>query len=228
MSSYANFCNEVERHISEIFGDSLRKSEAEEEAVISKPFQLTDGGKEDHYDAWRNYGYKIGPVPALRRNNWILLAILSWYLPEVTGWELREYLLTRNKELRVKEMESYLQTKNLMLFNLYKEYDFSHSTIFGNILKPRKSNGDPNRRRKTWYQNTLCIKLISNRRPKPTKANRKRGYHDHGSLPDPAKKGRFEVDNAGLRQIEIELSREQFRSSVLLEIKRRYEEMLRG
>lgn len=222
---FHSFIQEVDSQVIQIFGDQINVSSAEEMACLTKPFQLTEETDESEYERWRNYSYSLGKLPRLTKLNWRLLAILSWYLPEVTGWELREYLLKRNQELRIKEMESYLQTKNLMLFILFKQYDFTHSTLFGNVLRPRRSDGTPFRDKSS--KNQLCIVLRQRRRPRRRRSERKRGYPDHGSRQDEHKKGRFEIDNSGLKQLEIEEQRTLFRLSALRETKRRKEELLR-
>jgi hypothetical protein len=136
----------------------------------------------------------------------VCFAILSWYLPEITRWEVQEYLRKKTREHNILNLESYLQTKELMLFCLYREYDYTHNDLFGNILVPRGKQGEILPRGSN--KQPLEISLYLCERPKPKTTERKRGYTDHGSAADISVRARKEANQGTYEeQLEIELRR---------------------
>lgn len=109
------------------------------------------------------------------RNNKLIslrgLAVLSYYVPEILGWKIREVLEKKLYKLNSKDqlrLSSLLINKESMLVFLYETQEFSSNEIFGNLLR----EGLLELKRLKIYRPTYKIK-----RPQ-----RKRGYDDKGSL----------------------------------------------
>jgi len=133
------------------------------------------------------------------------LAILSWYLPDLTRFELQEYLRKKTREHQLLHLETYLQTKNLMVYCLYREYDFKRNDLFGNILVPRGRSGQILSATKP---NEMNIFIGLRTKPEPKFFQRKRGYTDHGSKADIGLRARREANTGTYEELlEIELAR---------------------
>lgn len=99
------------------------------------------------------------------------LALISYYVPEILGWKIREILEERSKKLSHKDqlrLSSLLISKECSLVYLYETQEFSSHEIFGNLL------GEGLKALKHIKIYKLRYKVIY---PK-----RKRGYDDKGSL----------------------------------------------
>lgn len=151
-------------------------------------------------------------IPKLyRKKDLVKYAILSWYLPEWTKFELQEFLRQKSAQLHFPEVGSYIYSKEVMLASLYRENDYKKNDLFGNILQKgvfvwqQTSSG-----RIRIKQPDLCF-ISTKRRKKARPKVYRRGYNDHGSLPpEDIKKARIEIKkdiNLELEQAKIELRR---------------------
>jgi len=163
-------------------------------------------------------------IPKIYSNRFLKkYAIISWFLPTYTQWELREVLRQRAIEKQFPELGSYLQSKKCCLMTLYLQTDLTHSDLFGNLLKTNTSfqkitikkdpeNGDSENGTKKVPVTDFCTLALV----RPAKAKPKvfrRGYNDHGSYREDHEKGRdaFKYDyQSDLLQEEIDLKRAQF------------------
>lgn len=102
------------------------------------------------------------------------LAVLSYYVPEILGWKIREFLEERTKYLNPKDslrLKLLLSSKESMLVYLYDTQEFSSHEIFGNLI------GEGLR--------SLKLLKIIKKKHRVKKPQRKRGYDDKGSLRSP-------------------------------------------
>lgn len=206
--AYIQFSAGLEKHIFRTFGTVFQEIAAEEQAVISKHLEALDQSLEQPSKAGSEIRLKI-PTLASKRNL-LKYAILSWYIPEVTRWELQEFIRNRAISLHFPEVAAYCYSKEVMTYLLYSENDLKHSDLFGNILQRgiyiyhKDSSGD---RVKVKIDDFVSLTLKY--RSKPKKKVFRRGYNDHGSLADSSKKAIQEEEGKelGQQQLEIELRR---------------------
>lgn len=109
--------------------------------------------------------------------------ILSWYLPDLSKFELQESLRKEcTQNLDFYDYQIYLMSEDLMLAALLQETHVSRRTLFGNILtgtmsvKMLGTDGTSKVR-----QRPLILRLGIKVSPEPRRKIRRRGYNDHGS-----------------------------------------------
>jgi len=141
------------------------------------------------------------------------LAILSWYLPDLTRFEVQEYLRRKTREHEQYHLQAYLQTKELMIHCLHMEYDYSRNDLFGNILVPRGTAGQilP-----ASMENKMQIYIFLGTKPEPRSSQRKRGYTDHGSRADISVRARREANTGSYAEL-LEIELERNRRSLLIQ-----------
>lgn len=144
----------------EQIGSFLRKKtntiEVLRRAVIDSPTLLEE----------YNISIRTNKLIALRG-----LALISYYVPEILGWKIREILEERSKKLSHKDnlrLTSLLISKESALVYLYETQEFSSHEIFGNLIE----------------EGLKALKHIKIYRIKykVIYPKRRRGYDDKGSL----------------------------------------------
>lgn len=99
------------------------------------------------------------------------LAVISYYVPELLGWKIREILEEKSKKLNFKDqmrLQNLLISKESCLVYLFETQEFTSHEIFGNLLREGLKELE---RIKVYIPK---YKLV--------KTQRKRGYDDKGSL----------------------------------------------
>lgn len=200
----------LEKHISKTFSNLLLRSEAEEQAVITKHLQPTESSNGGMIEKGLELQIKIPRV--FRKRDLIKYSILSWYVPSLTQFELQEILRQKSVQLHLPEIQSYLYSKEVMLATLYLEIDYNKNDLFGNILQNGIYNfirTDDGKRKKIKIKDQII--LSTKHRNKPRKKVYRRGYNDHGSLPpfDEVERRKVlrESESLSILQARIELQR---------------------
>jgi len=198
---FDRFKVEIERNIRKTFKVLIKDSEAAEQAVIAKHQKLSGSLESEYYSDSREQlstvffsdpvWYKIRMPRTFNKRALIKYAVLSWFLPTHTSWELRETIQSRAREKQFWEIGCYTYSFDCCIQALYQEVDLSHSDLFGNILKSTTSpvrhkitsvtgQEDMNtpylKRRVTDF---CLLELVIPAREKPKVF--RRGYNDHGS-----------------------------------------------
>lgn len=225
MLNLKSFETELRKNVSKNFGPLLKSAVASEQAVIAKHLNPSS---EEEFDSSTNWEIKLH-ISGLRnfsRRRLMCLIILSWFLPEITRWELQESLRAKLKEQNLFEWSSYIHSYELLVFKLANEDDFTLSDLFGNVLKSitcvRES--DPQKFKSTLKG--LKIHIFLGNKPKPKKKVFRRGYNDHGSEADPSQKARTEeLQNEGTQFVlEEELRKtireHRFSNQILIDLLR--------
>jgi len=145
---------------------------------------------------------------AFTRRSLLKYAILSWYLPEVSRFELQEYLRRTAERINYPELTIYINSREICFSALFLEYDYRKNDLFGNILQPGvyiwKNNTllsseylefrdlsesekkvfskEKDLRSKTAVPDQILLIPVHPRKPK--KKVFRRGYNDHGSRPE--------------------------------------------
>jgi len=232
---FLQFVEQIRRNIGKTFQYLLEKSEAEEQAAVTKHLQLTgalesipfkdidDGKHLPKYQSLQRSFVLVMPR-TYRKRDLIKYAILSWFLPEITSWELRETIRARALEKQFWEIGCYTYSLDCCMMALYQEVDLSHSDLFGNILKNNVSwiktvldksltNEEIKEvKMKRYPVIDFChieLRTIAKSRPK----QRRRGYNDHGSRQPIHRSGlgKYSRDyQLDLLQEQVELRRAQF------------------
>jgi len=183
----------LERRCQELFRPVVEKAAASELVVVSKHLKSLN---EDWEGPDVNQEIRLFlRVPKFSKRRILRLCILSWYLPEVTRWELQESLRSKMKETNLLQMGSYLHSKQLCLFKLYLEDDLTHNDLFGNLLVKNYKVREPNSNKIRFIEVREEVFLYLWTRPKPKKKEFKRGYNDHGSLADTSETARRDAVN---------------------------------
>lgn len=192
--SFPNFVKGLEKHIDKVFGQLLQNSCARNLDVVSKHLENRTLGIEKDINQWNNSEIRLS-IPKIFKKDYILkYAILSWYLDPHTRFELQEFLRNRCTQQSLFEFKFlYLESKELLLYTLYRENDCKHGHLFGNILQPgvyetikyNLPDGSPEEIRRVKDDRFVLFEYIQ---PKTKKPAFKRGYNDHGSqAPDDVK-----------------------------------------
>lgn len=230
---YNQFKVEVERNIRKTFKTLIKDSEAAEEAVVTKHQKISGSlesvtdwdydTKESIFFLENPIEYKLSFPRTYNKRALIKYAILSWFLPTHTAWELRESISKRAREKQFWEIGCYTYSFDCCLQALFQEVDLSHSDLFGNILK---NNTSPVRHKissaqgkdvlekseiKKWVTD-FCILDLAIPAKEKTRVYR-RGYNDHGSGRPNHKSGLGEYSEdiqLDILQERIELKRAQF------------------
>lgn len=229
------FKSEVKKIVFKYFRNLINASEAEEKAVISKHRKLSGidipntrrRRKRQKIQFTEIFSdpveYKVDFPRTFNKRALIKYAILSWFLPEFTSWELRETIRTRAFEKQYVELSCYTHSYDCCMKALFQKVDLSHSDLFGNLLKQTtspirvrlsKAQGEDALDRESLKRQVadfVALRLIL-----PGKAVPKvfrRGYNDHGSCRPNDKSGLGEYtedDSLEILQEHIELKRIQF------------------
>jgi len=104
------------------------------------------------------------------------LALISYFLPDEIGWEIRRKIEERIRYFSLKDqlkLSSLLISLPLALTFLYDSNEFSSHEIFGSLVE-----------RGLFSLRTLSLQR---RKRKVKKRSRRGGYNDHGSLRSPDK-----------------------------------------
>jgi len=145
---------------SEQIGDFIRKKipiKIPEEAVIDSPTLPLD---------FLGFKFISNRLIELRG-----LALISYYLPEDLGIEIRFALEDKARHLELKDqlrLKAMLFSLPTCLFFLYETKEFSNSDIYGNLIE----------------RGAFSLKFLQIKRKnkKLLRTKRRRGYNDHGSL----------------------------------------------
>lgn len=157
-----------------------------------------------------NYEHRLRISRPFNSQLFLQYAILSWYLPPISRFELQESL--RNyctHDLNYWDYQIYLESQDLMMAAIFRETHVTHRTLFGNILTgyyfQKVTENGKTRTIKSKVRIKLTIEVPSRTRPKVYR----RGYNDHGSsAPEDKKILRRELETEGNKiQSEIELER---------------------
>lgn len=198
------FQENLDNRIQKIFHRTISQSLAEETGVISKHLNLEIEGYD--IDQQANHEIILVKPKSQNRRTLAVMAILSWYLPSITRTEVQEYLRKKVIEHQQFYLYSYLESKEQMVYNLFREYDYTLSDLFGNILKPRKPNGELSDKGKKVDE--MNIKIVLREKRYPIYSAYKRGYNDHGSRADISVKARAKANELSYSEIlEIELNK---------------------
>lgn len=208
MISLSEFQDSLQKRLKAIFHQTIEKSLAEEQGLIAKHFNLEVEGY--GLKLMRNNEVRLKIPKCQKRRTLTLLAILSWYLPDLTRFELQEYLRRKAVEHEFYFLSSYLRTLELMIYSLYREYDFTRSDLFGNILVSRSQSG---RICPSGTGNSLKIFVYLQAKRPEIRAQRKRGYTDRGSTADISTKARREAD-MGTYEEQLEIENERSKRSL--------------
>lgn len=101
------------------------------------------------------------------------LALISWWLPEEIAYDIREYILEEKNRFNLEDrtlLELFLNSKAESILFLIETSLWHTRDFFGNFLEGMDY----------MLEKLLKIKLVKPN--KVTKPQRKRGYHDHGTL----------------------------------------------
>jgi len=221
--TYEVFCQELERVVKKVFAKLLSDSEAAEQAVLTRSSwyfgsdletgEFTEGEVIHH-----TLGVKFPRV--FTKRGLLKYAILSWFLPDQTRFELQEILLQRAKQRNFPEIASYCYSKKFCLKALFLEIDLSLTDLFGNLLREgsyinRPScvqiPGEPNLSKRVKVPDSVKLILLLPKKKK--RRTFRRGYDDHGSTTPDDKKGRKEFSHdirSWTQQNLIELERSSF------------------
>lgn len=225
MVSFEAFEENLRNHVLTNFRSLLEQSKAEEAVTIAKHLNVSSNAD---FDLSVNREIRLHlKVDRFSQRNITMLSILSWFLPEITRWELQESMRFRIKMNNMVGAESYLYSYNLCVFKLYRMDDYTHSDIFGNILDPRVLQGAVLGDRKSFRRLRVWLYLPWKQRPET--GERKRGYNDHGSLANASSQARNEANQASVLEIQTEelrrtTMRQKHKVSLLLDLARIIEE----
>lgn len=219
------FTKGLDKHIAKTFGTFIKHSCAENQAIVSKHLEARVARIKDGDTIYNNSTLRI-EIPKVFSKRYILkYSILSWYLDPYTQFELQEFLrkiCTNRKELfDIRFL--YLDSKEIMIYTLFRENDCSTSHLFGNILTNGvyeqlhyKSPEGKSLKKKVFTQDK--IKIYEYLQPKAKKLAFKRGYDDHGSLTPEDEKGRKKANmESNAFEKEVEKQIEELRSMSKLE-----------
>lgn len=186
--SFEKFRIDLEKFIIKNFSELCQTAEVREKDIISKHLQPNFI---DELDVQENEGtdYLLNIPRFFKKREILKYCILSWFVPFLTQFEVQEYLRRKARALNYHEIEIYLHSKELCAFTLYREYDYSLSDVFGNILKKGVSvirKDLKNKKIRVHCKDFLFLTIRRN--PIAIKPERKRGYDDHGSLPSESEK----------------------------------------
>jgi hypothetical protein len=181
--NYLRFLNGLDKRIQEKFSVFLEMCKTEDLAVITK---LLAEESLDH-EAELKY-IRSDPVLVLpklsNRREMMKYAILSWWMPEYTGFNVRQDLLQRGRRYSFPEIEVYLQSKEICVLALMRRTDFQLNDLYGNILIPEVTKKITLEDGTVWKKQVPDWLSYSFKKPRRArKAQRKRGYNDQGSLP---------------------------------------------
>lgn len=181
MSNFSSLKKGLEKHINKEFHNLIRTSEASEQIVVSTHLstdctdQVLRSREEEYYSLCL-------PKNLFTKRSLIKYAILSWFLPPLTQFELQEILRSKARAQHYIEIESYIYSYELCALAIYLETDYSQNDVFGNILQEGNMvNGfDLSGKKKKVNSRDYCF-LNLNRKSRIRRPQRKRGYNDHGS-----------------------------------------------
>jgi len=234
-TKFNSFCAEVEKAIRTTFHAFLQQSVADELAVTSKHLRLQEmidsGPKKKKKNEESDFGLTPGPIwfevrlPRCYSKRFLIkYSILSWFLPELTAWELRETIRRRASEKQYYEIECYIYSKDCCMLALFQEVDLRHSDLFGNLLKSSYTYIRPTfdkQQEATLSQQDRVKRKVADfcslllvRPKKSLPKTFRRGYNDHGSkAPDDVRIRREEFQKDifnTLEHEEIELRKVRF------------------
>jgi len=234
-SKFENFVVQVETVVRKNFQELIKSTEASEKAIVAKHSELSGRNNKSRglrYHTGRtkkfysdSISYSIKIPRSYSKRFLIKYAILSWYLPTFSSWELRETLRQRAKEKLYYEIDSYLYSYDCCNLALFQQVDLSHSDLFGNLLKETHTFIRPSTKmttepldnrgsRKVKVRDSVTLRIHVQGYSKP-KA-RRRGYNDQGSkAPDDKRILREEIQKDWFntwKNEEIELRRTQYSS----------------
>lgn len=200
-SDFLNFKEGLEKHIQLRFHSLLVQCEASELVVTNtlRTLKFRDA-KGIHDLQFEPFEIKLRINRPLQQGQILQLAILSWWCPPLTQFELQESLRKEcTSNLSIFDYQIYLESKELCLAALFLETHVSKRTLFGNILtgKYRVRQRVPGEKTITFLKN-LKVQLEIELYREPRKKVYRRGYNDHGSLPP--------TDTVGIRKLNEEIS----------------------
>jgi len=224
LSDFLTFCSELDKQVRLKFFNLIERSEAEEQAVISKHLKLLEDGlgetsEEEDWKSPNPMWFEIRLPRNFSKNFLIKYALLSWYLPEITSFELREIIRKRATEKGFFELASYCHSKKLCSLAFFREIDLTKSELFGNIIQEGSIEiskfSDPDsgqlKTKRIRIPDFCFLVLRSPQRATPRVF--RRGYNDHGSTTPDDRKGRndYKLDwRSTQEQNIIELRRMEF------------------
>lgn len=159
----------------------------------------------------------------------VCFSIISWYIPTDTGIMLREAILKEKNRYSLEDqtvIDLLLISKAQTELFLIETSLWTSAEFFGNILTDSFEvfyhyQGEwPDRRTLTKKSKVGIDKLLYSNvvwmPPRPKAVQRKRGYTDHGTLPEQHKPALPGPDEAGLKQQRIEEARISQQQSISL------------
>jgi hypothetical protein len=217
--SYIQFSKGLDSHIQKTFAGLLKKSTADDQAFVAKHLQIEPYFELD--GSLINSEIRIKTPPLNSPRTILKYAILSWYLPDLSRFYLQEKLLQQTIRNHFWQIRVYLRSQKDCRIALLAELDYKLNDIFGNILQPGVHINRIAPDGSKYRENCPDLIKIGLQRPnRPKRTIRRRGYKDHGSLPDAStraiRKGLQEDENLRLEQLKIELQRaeESSRASI--------------
>lgn len=205
-----NFRAGLEKYINANFSSELKRSAAEEQAVIAKSLGLSS--KESNEIPEVNSEVRLVYPKIFSWRVWIKFAVLSWFLKPYSQFELQQVLEKKAAQLRIQNYQSYLYSFDLCCVALLTSPEVSTNDLFGNILQPGTREWiltAEGKKMRVSKPDLIILTLRSQRKPK--KKVFRRGYNDHGSLPAADQIARRSANiSSDSEQYQIELERNNF------------------